>query len=67
MEVVKVKKDHVGRLILTKATGSYDSRDITELYKFPEGQAGQFPKSQLAEPSAVAPMADGLAKLGNSV
>ncbi|XP_030194376.1 coagulation factor XIII A chain [Gadus morhua] len=37
MEVVKVKKDHVGRLILTKATGSYDSRDITELYKFPEG------------------------------
>ncbi|KAG7271902.1 hypothetical protein CRUP_038154, partial [Coryphaenoides rupestris] len=36
MEVVKVKKDHVGRLILTKAPGSYDRRDITDLYKFPE-------------------------------
>ncbi|CAL8325749.1 unnamed protein product [Lota lota] len=37
MTVVKVKKDHVGRLILTKAPGSYDRRDITHLYKFPEG------------------------------
>ncbi|CAL8240320.1 unnamed protein product [Merluccius merluccius] len=39
MEVVKVKKDHVGRMVLTKAPGSYDRRDITHLYKFPEGSS----------------------------
>ncbi|XP_061816545.1 coagulation factor XIII A chain isoform X1 [Nerophis lumbriciformis] len=39
METVKVNRSHVGRLVLTKAAGTQDRRDITEQYKFPEGSA----------------------------
>ncbi|XP_071774120.1 coagulation factor XIII A chain [Centroberyx gerrardi] len=37
LEPVKVNRSHIGRLILTKAPGLETRRDITELYKFPEG------------------------------
>lgn len=38
MEPVKVNQRHVGRMILTKAIGSMERRDVTDNYKFPEGQ-----------------------------
>lgn len=41
LEPVKVNRAHVGRMILTKAPGLETSRDITEQYKFPEGQRGR--------------------------
>lgn len=34
---VRVNTSHVGRMVLTKAPGSRDRRDITHNYKFPEG------------------------------
>ncbi|XP_075884373.1 coagulation factor XIII A chain [Nelusetta ayraudi] len=37
LQTVKVNPNHVGRMILTKAPGSMERRDITEQYKFPEG------------------------------
>lgn len=37
LEPVKVNPSHVGRMILTKAPGSMGRRDITDQYKFPEG------------------------------
>lgn len=38
MEPVKVNTSHVGRMVLTKASGAMTRRDITDQYKFPEGQ-----------------------------
>lgn len=38
MEPVKVNRTHVGRMVLTKAPGATTRRDITDQYKFPEGQ-----------------------------
>ncbi len=38
MEPVKVNQSHVGRMVLTKAAGEMTRRDITDQYKFPEGQ-----------------------------
>lgn len=38
MEPVKVNPSHVGRMVLTKAKGDVTRRDITDQYKFPEGQ-----------------------------
>lgn len=37
LQTVKVNPNHVGRMILTKAPGSMERRDITDQYKFPEG------------------------------
>lgn len=38
LQTVKVNPNHVGRMILTKASGSMERRDITDQYKFPEGK-----------------------------
>lgn len=38
LQTVKVNPNHVGRMILTKAPGSMERRDITDQYKFPEGK-----------------------------
>uniref|UniRef100_H3A727 Coagulation factor XIII A chain n=1 Tax=Latimeria chalumnae TaxID=7897 RepID=H3A727_LATCH len=35
--VVKIDSCHIGKMILTKEVGSDERKDITELYKFPEG------------------------------
>ncbi|XP_076581166.1 coagulation factor XIII A chain [Chaetodon auriga] len=37
MVPVKVNQTHVGRMVLTKASGDMTRRDITDQYKFPEG------------------------------
>ncbi|XP_061664425.1 coagulation factor XIII A chain isoform X2 [Syngnathoides biaculeatus] len=37
--VVKVNRTHIGRMVLTKATGGSGRRDVTDQYKFPEGSA----------------------------
>lgn len=37
LEPVKVNRTHVGRVVLTKNPGDLTRRDITDLYKFPEG------------------------------
>uniref|UniRef100_A0A3Q3MA32 protein-glutamine gamma-glutamyltransferase n=1 Tax=Mastacembelus armatus TaxID=205130 RepID=A0A3Q3MA32_9TELE len=37
LELVKVNRTHVGRLVLTKTPGDVTRRDITDQYKFPEG------------------------------
>lgn len=37
MEPVKVNRTHVGRIVLTKAPGTMQRRDVTDQYKFPEG------------------------------
>ncbi|XP_077399589.1 coagulation factor XIII A chain [Vanacampus margaritifer] len=39
MELVKVNRSHIGRMVLTKAPGGSSHRDITDRYKFPEGSA----------------------------
>ncbi|XP_054609764.1 coagulation factor XIII A chain [Dunckerocampus dactyliophorus] len=39
LETAKVNRTHIGRMVLTKAAGTLSRRDITELYKFPEGSA----------------------------
>lgn len=41
MEPVKVNRTHVGRMVLTKAPGDVTRLDITDQYKFPEGQPSQ--------------------------
>uniref|UniRef100_A0A673LJD6 protein-glutamine gamma-glutamyltransferase n=1 Tax=Sinocyclocheilus rhinocerous TaxID=307959 RepID=A0A673LJD6_9TELE len=38
LEVVKVNPTHVGRMVLTKAVLHDGRRDITDQYKFPEGE-----------------------------
>uniref|UniRef100_A0A8C1WFL3 protein-glutamine gamma-glutamyltransferase n=1 Tax=Cyprinus carpio TaxID=7962 RepID=A0A8C1WFL3_CYPCA len=38
LEVVKVNQTHVGRMVLTKAVLHDGRRDITDHYKFPEGE-----------------------------
>lgn len=37
MQPVRVNQTHVGRMVLTKTAGATTRRDITDLYKFPEG------------------------------
>lgn len=39
---VKVNRTHIGRAVFTKSPGAMTRRDITDQYKFPEGQR-QFP------------------------
>lgn len=38
LEPVRVNRTHVGRLVLTKSPGDVTRRDITDQYKFAEGQ-----------------------------
>ena len=38
MQPVKLNQTHVGRMVLTKTPGAMTRRDITDQYKFPEGQ-----------------------------
>lgn len=38
LQTVKVNRTHVGRMVLTKAVGNETRRDITDQYKFAEGQ-----------------------------
>ncbi|TNN24733.1 Coagulation factor XIII A chain [Liparis tanakae] len=38
LEPVKVNRTHVGRMVLTKTPGDVTRRDISDQYKFPEGQ-----------------------------
>lgn len=38
LEMVKVNRTHIGRMILTKAPGALSRRDVTDQYKFPEGR-----------------------------
>lgn len=38
LEVAKVNPTHVGRMVLTKAVLHEGRRDITDQYKFPEGE-----------------------------
>uniref|UniRef100_A0A8C6VYB0 Coagulation factor XIII, A1 polypeptide b n=1 Tax=Nothobranchius furzeri TaxID=105023 RepID=A0A8C6VYB0_NOTFU len=38
MQLIKVNRTHVGRMVLTKAAGEVTRRDITDNYKFSEGQ-----------------------------
>lgn len=37
MDVISIDKHAVGKKISTKAVGTYDRLDITDLYKYPEG------------------------------
>uniref|UniRef100_A0A1A8DZ09 protein-glutamine gamma-glutamyltransferase n=1 Tax=Nothobranchius kadleci TaxID=1051664 RepID=A0A1A8DZ09_NOTKA len=37
MQLIKVNRTHVGRMVLTKAAGEVTRRDITDNYKFSEG------------------------------
>ncbi|XP_025075960.1 protein-glutamine gamma-glutamyltransferase K-like [Pomacea canaliculata] len=39
MDVISIDKHAVGKKISTKAVGTYDRLDITDLYKYPEGSA----------------------------
>nr|BAT61945.1 transglutaminase FactorXIII [Oryzias latipes] len=39
LDLVKVNRTHIGRMVLTKAPGEETRRDITSQYKFPEGSA----------------------------
>uniref|UniRef100_A0A7N9AW02 Coagulation factor XIII, A1 polypeptide b n=1 Tax=Mastacembelus armatus TaxID=205130 RepID=A0A7N9AW02_9TELE len=50
LELVKVNRTHVGRLVLTKTPGDVTRRDITDQYKFPEGQR---PQTTMAEEATV--------------
>uniref|UniRef100_W5N165 protein-glutamine gamma-glutamyltransferase n=2 Tax=Lepisosteus oculatus TaxID=7918 RepID=W5N165_LEPOC len=49
-EVVKVDPHHMGKMILTKEVGRDESKDVTDLYKFPEGSE----EERLATEAAVA-------------